>query len=133
MSQVNPYEAPRADLSEARHNGTMNPALERLIAARMLQARDQGGYSIGLFLRWNVKKYLLSIMAAVLNLLIFGFWLSLWPLVLVLAGFLAGEFVRDFGWFEATKRAWPLTVKVIDWPRLRAIADGVEVDLSHTS
>jgi hypothetical protein len=116
---VNPYAAPRAAISKS----PANPKLERLIARRILEAREQGGYSLGLFLRWQKLRYLLMIVyfSVAIGL---SAYRELWGLLWLVLGLLIGIMLRDLGWFRASARSWPFNERVIDWEKVRQIADG---------
>jgi hypothetical protein len=118
---VNPYAAPRAAISKT----PAKPKLERLIAQRILEAREQGGYSVGLFLRWQKMRYLLMIVyfSTAIGL---SAYMELWGLLWLVLGLLIGIVLRDLGWFRASARSWPFNERVIDWEKVRQIADGEE-------
>ena len=42
--------------------------------------------------------------------------------------FFVGRVVRDIRWWHALAKEWPLTAKLIDWPRVEAIAKGTATD-----
>jgi|GEM_PF-915816 len=126
MSETNPYEAPQSDLlppsSEVvKAKGALS---DKALAARMLQLHERGGYPLGLYLRWNAARYLLK---AVIYAGLFALCESanLRPLFLVLLGVFIGSVVRDFEWLRATQKTWPFNAKVINWEKVRALADGV--------
>jgi hypothetical protein len=49
-------------------------------------------------------------------------------------GMFAGAMIRDVGWLRAIKSKWPFMCKVLDWPKLEAIAgeDGDDEEASKT-
>jgi hypothetical protein len=115
----NPYEAPRAAIAKL----VGNPKLEQTIAKRLLEARDQGGYSIGLFLRWQGKRYVIMgiYFAILLGLCAFA---QAWLPFGILAGLMAGSALRDLGWYKASIKAWPFNDRVFRWDLIEQIADG---------
>lgn len=121
MSESNPYEAPLAKLSPAR----VQPITvkDQAIARRMLEARERGGYSLGLFYRWSARRYLVLV-------LIFGLGLGLlavaeaWPLFLITVGLVVGTLLRDLGWAGATAKTWHLTEQWTEWDRVARVARG---------
>jgi hypothetical protein len=119
VSEPNPYEAPRA-LSTPPRPFT---ARERVVAARWLQIRDQGGYTLGLFYRWNALGYLftLAYFGAVLGLLAV---LQLWMLFMLILGLWLGVLGRDLGWARAQARTWLIQEQVMEWDKVRRLADG---------
>ena len=119
VSEPNPYEAPRA-LSPPPWPFT---AKDQAYAARLLQARDQGGYTLGLFYRWNALRYLFTFayFGASLGLLAL---IQLWVLFWLMLGLSLGVLGRDLGWARAQARAWPVSERVIDWDKVRRLAEG---------
>jgi hypothetical protein len=100
----------------------MGAPLERKLAVRMLKIRDRGGYGLGLFLRWNAKRYLFSIVYFGVALAYLAY-AELWGLFSFALGLVAGMFLRDFGWVRAAAKSWPFTVRVTDWEEVQRIAD----------
>lgn len=43
-----------------------------------------------------------------------------------LAGFGIGAVVRDFGWFRATARVWPVLSQVVHWQKVDDLLEGRE-------
>jgi hypothetical protein len=119
VSEPNPYEAPRALSSPPRPF----TAKEQAHAARLIQVRDQGGYTIGLFYRWNALRYLffLTYFGAALGLLAV---LQLWVLFWLMLGLSLGKLGCDFGWARCQARAWPVSERLIDWDKVQRLAAG---------
>ncbi len=58
-----------------------------------------------------------------------GLWMTNWRLASVaFLAFFVGRVVRDIRWWHALAKEWPLTAKLIDWPRVEAIAKGTATD-----
>jgi hypothetical protein len=124
MSETNPYEAPSSPFAPPQPDrGAAGRRLDQKIAVRLLELRARGHYSGALFLRWQLRNYLIQLAA-------FGVWLAiiaygeLWPLFWAVLGFGAGMFARDFAWFRASRLAWPFNTRAMDWSEVQRIADG---------
>ena len=100
---------------------------DKILAERILQARQHGGYRVPLFIRMNAKGYLFLVVyfGAVLAFLAYaGLW---FPFVTVL-GIVFGVLLRDLSWLIGVQRTWPFVVRVTDWEKVQRIADGAEPD-----
>src|SRR4051812_30643833 len=109
MDEPNPYEAPTAPLA-ATTTGPLRK-IDRVIAARMIQAHDQGGYSAWLFVRWSFKGHLflfVYLVLAVAALVAFAGGEG----VATAIGVYFGLLLRDFMWCHASGIAWPFTERV---------------------
>src|SRR5512135_2940802 len=97
---------------------------DKTLAERMLQARERGGYSFLHFVRMNARGYVVLIVyfGAVL---IFCAFTAMWPVFAVVAGLIAGVFLRDVSWLIGIQRNWPFSAKVTDWGKVQKIADGL--------
>ena len=95
-----------------------------MLAERMLQARERGGYRILPFVRMNAKSYitLAVYFCAVLAVLA---WLELWPGVCVVLGLVFGVCLRDLSWLIGMQRTWPFGAGVTDWDKVQKIAAGL--------
>jgi hypothetical protein len=98
----------------------MKTISDRVLAARLLKARQEGGYRFGTFVRWKAKSYVISFVyfGAVPAFCLTAWWI-LFALVL---GMFLGMLLRDLGWVLASNRSWPLTVRVIDWVVVEELA-----------
>lgn len=123
MSEPNPYEAPRAELSSAPAPARPITVKGQAWARRMLEARRRGGYTVGLFYRWSALRYLFEFVyfGAILAFLAM---VEGWTLFMLLLGLYLGMLLRDFGRARATAAIWPLSERVTEWDRVRRIAEG---------
>ena len=99
----------------------MRTVSDQVLARRMLQMREQGGYRIGQFLRINARKYILYglyFVVALASLAVLGMWIGFY---LVLGLFL-GSSLRDLGWVRASRRTWPFTMRVVNWDLVEQLA-----------
>src|SRR5678816_3957132 len=101
----------------------MAKVTDQILAARMLESREQGGYRLGLFLRINAKGYAFIVLyfAAVLGFLAF---VRAWSVFAAVASFVIGVFLRDVVWLIGARRSWAFSRKVIDWDKVKRAADG---------
>jgi hypothetical protein len=120
VGDPNPYEAPRSDVST-----TLPPvaARDRKIAARMLEARDRGGFSIGLYYRWSALRHLFLLVYFGVVLLLLGA-VQLWVPFALMLGIYLGMLLQAHAVARVSTRTWPLTVRITDWETVRKIADG---------
>ena len=93
-----------------------------MLAERMLQARERGGYKFLPFLRMNAKGYtfLVAYFGAVLAFLAF---VELWTLFTAIAGLVIGVFLRDVSWLVGVQQTWPFVAKVTDWDKVKGAAE----------
>ena len=94
---------------------------ENEYAKRLLKHRENG-YSIIYAIKNNWKKYLFSITVFVMSLLITLAYLNNYVLYF-LVGLYIGTFLRDFGWFINIKKLWSFSEKIIDWNKVKEIAE----------
>jgi hypothetical protein len=94
---------------------------DQVLAGRLLKIRDQGGVRLGLYLRWNYKRYAFLLLYFTAALAYFAF-AGLWMGFALVLGMNVGFFARDFGWVNSTKRSWPFTLKITDWALVEALA-----------
>jgi hypothetical protein len=97
---------------------------DKTLAERMLQARERGGYRILPFVRMNAKGYLVLVVYFGVLLAFFAST-AMWPVFAVIAGVVAGVFLRDVSWLIGIQRTWPFSTKVTDWDKVQKIADGL--------
>lgn len=100
----------------------MNPHTEERIARQLLETRERG-FSYSLYLRHSFKQYLVLFLVIGVGCVALAFmevWTALWLMI----GMLAGSLLRDFGWVRRASLNWPFNVKVMDWDKVQAIADG---------
>jgi hypothetical protein len=101
---------------------TMKKASDKILATRLLEIRERGGYSFSLFVRINAKRYRFwSIYFGVILVLlgIAGDWI---PFGLVVS-FALGMLFCDSNWFRGQKIYWPFNEKVINWDAVKKISD----------
>jgi len=96
--------------------------LEKKYAGHLLRHKEHG-YSILYILQVSAFRYLLLILAAALVLVIYQFNQRDGGIYLFLLGLLVGAVMRDFGWLRQGKKVWPLYEKVIDWAKVKEIAE----------
>ncbi len=92
----------------------------------MLRARERGGYRILPFVRMNAKGYVVLVVYFGALLAFFAFT-AMWPVVAVIAGVVAGVFLRDVSWLIGIQRTWPFSAKVTDWDKVQKIAAGLPI------
>ncbi len=92
----------------------------------MLQARERGGYRFLPFVRMNAKGYVVLVVYIGALLAFFAFT-AMWPVFGVIAGVVAGVFLRDVSWLIGIQRNWPFSAKVTDWDKVQKIAAGLPV------
>ncbi|MCX6377272.1 MAG: hypothetical protein NTU88_14775 [Armatimonadetes bacterium] len=100
---------------------------DREIAKTLLLTRATG-FSIRRFMRKSVRRYFLSLLAA-LALLAGAVYEEGGPMKLFfVAGFgmYCGAFLRDAGWLRRMKKDWAFISRIIDWQRVEAMAEGNE-------
>ena len=91
-------------------------------ARLLLATREQGGYKFLRFIRTNKKGYLF-IGIYFLVFLAFLAFTSAWVAFGYVAFFLAGILLRDVSWFVGIRRSWPFHSKVIDWDKVKKVAE----------
>jgi len=100
----------------------MNEKTEKQFVGHMLYHKEHG-YSVFFILRKSALRYLILflffVLCAVLNRT--GF-LARGVFVFV-AGLIVGAVARDVGWIRQGKKAWALYERVIDWAKVKEIAD----------
>lgn len=92
----------------------------------MLQARELGGYRILPFVRMNAKGYVFLVVYFGALLTFFAFT-AMWPVFAVVAGVVAGVFLRDVSWLIGIQRNWPFSAQVTDWDKVRKLAAGLPI------
>ena len=123
MSEPNPYEAPRAELSSSPAPARPITVREQAWARRMLEARRRGGYTVGLFYRWSALRYLF-VFVYFGAILAFLAMVEGWALFMLTLGLLLGVLLRDLGSARATAVIWPFSERVTEWDKVRRIAEG---------
>jgi len=78
---------------------------------------------VGFFIRLNLWRYLLLVVAAVVAFLLLLFLGAGGSAYLVL-GLVAGALLRDFALFRRFKNTWPVTERVLDWERVSGLLEG---------
>jgi hypothetical protein len=100
----------------------MNDEFEKKYAGHMLHHKEHG-YSILYILRVSALRYLLLFALVALVLVLNSINRNGGGMTLFLLGLLVGSVLRDFGSFRQGRKIWPLYDKVIDWEKVREIAD----------
>ncbi len=101
----------------------MAPSINQRTAARLLDVHALGGYSLGLFMHWNVRRYVVVLVYVSAAVAFFGF-VKFWGMCLLLIGLLGGVWLREFGCMRSAIKAWPFFNAVTNWDRIQQIADG---------
>jgi hypothetical protein len=106
----------------------MSKLNEQMLAIRMLETRDRG-YSFGLFLRRQRKRYITQFSSFVFMFFIFAAMAPQLPAVgyLPLAfavGMVCGVYLRDFRWYRVFQSTWRFSVRTTDWKEVERIARG---------
>ena len=99
---------------------------DKTLAERMLRARERGGYRILPFVRMSAKGYVVLVFYFGALLAFFAF-AAMWPVFAVIAGVVAGVFLRDVSWLIGIQRTWPFSAKVTDWDKVHKIAAGLPI------
>ncbi|AFY38729.1 hypothetical protein Lepto7376_2450 [[Leptolyngbya] sp. PCC 7376] len=76
----------------------------------------------------NRSKRLFGFRIILIALSFYGFNISGQVLFLVAGGIFIGALSQDLGWFWKISKSWKLTQRIIDWEKVRLIANG-EFDL----
>jgi len=103
----------------------MNASREQVRARLLLHVREHGP-SYGRFVRSNLRLYAVLI-AFSLGLLAGAKSWHQWEPFCILAGMTLGCALRDLGWLRRGRHDWPFNVKVLDWDKVKRIADGESV------
>jgi hypothetical protein len=101
----------------------MAETINQRIAARLLDVRARGGYSLCIFLRWNAKRYSVVLVYTISAVAFFAF-MNYWGLCLLLIGLFVGVWLREFGYMRSAIKAWPFFSAVTNWENVQRIADG---------
>jgi hypothetical protein len=124
MGEENPYQSPGEQVSY--RDPASNAKLETLLSARLLEARDRGGYTLSLFYRWSATRYVIIMIYFTLVLALLAS-ADLWNLFAVMAGLLVGMLTRDFGWARGQAKMWPVQERLLNWDKVQRMADGEPV------
>ena len=102
----------------------MKKITEQYLANAYLVHREKD-YSPAFVIRGAIRLYILQI--AIFLIALWGAFalppsspykaLCIWG-----TGITMGAFIRDAGWLRRMKALWPLTQKLIDWPKVETIA-----------
>lgn len=100
---------------------------EQQMATVLLQNRSQG-VSMRRLIRRSGVGYLLTALIAVIFLSLFLCQDDVPIKFICLTGFglYSGALLRDIQWFNRIKKDWLFISRVLDWPRIEAIAEGKE-------
>jgi hypothetical protein len=93
-----------------------------VLAKRLLEARREGGYRVGSFLRRSSRRYLFLFVyfgAILIVLALMRYWVGLG----IVLGMILGAFLRDIGWVRSTQRSWPFTDTIINWDVVEELAN----------
>jgi hypothetical protein len=101
---------------------TMKKISDKILAKRLLELRERGGYSFPIFVRINSKRYrfwgiYFGVILALLSF--FGDW----PVFGLVVSFALGMLFCDSNWFRGQKIYWPFNEKVINWDAVKKISD----------
>jgi hypothetical protein len=100
------------------------------LAARMLEVRKRGGYTLGMFLRWNAKSYIFAVAYLTAAIAYFAWVEMSWGCYLVI-GLFAGMWLRDFGYLRAANKSWPFMDWALDWEKVEQLAGSGISDLDQ--
>jgi hypothetical protein len=95
---------------------------EATYAAHLIRAR-KSGHSWSYFFRSNAWRYVRLLAVFGLALAFFGY-IDMWSVFWLVTGMAAGVLLRDVGWVRSSQRAWPVSERIIDWEKVRQIAEG---------
>jgi hypothetical protein len=101
----------------------MGTPTNQKVAARMMEVSRRGGYSLGLFLRWQAKRYVVAVIYLAVAVAYFAYF-RLWSGCSLVIGLFSGMWLRDFGYLLAAKKTWPFLNMVTNWEKVKKIADG---------
>lgn len=116
--------ARKRQLTRSAHTAetrTMDQFSDRILARRMIEARDCG-HSFALFFRRYRKHYLLLVSYFGI-LLVASALVQFWMIFCAALGMLAGALLRDIGWMRSFRKTFPFSMKVTDWEKVTRIAD----------
>jgi hypothetical protein len=100
--------------------------LGRKIANLLLEARDKG-YTLGRYYRWQARIYVFLLLIFGAGIAYFA-WLGFEAAAVAMVGMLAGVLLRDFGVARGQMKSWPIQSRLLDWDRVRRLADGEALD-----
>jgi hypothetical protein len=92
--------------------------------AKQLLIYKENGFSTKTVFEKSRRRYLL-LSFAVVTFFIIGVLLKDYISFLG-AGLFLGMLLRDGSWIKATAKSWPFTEKVIDWEKVKKIAESEE-------
>jgi hypothetical protein len=99
----------------------MKTSSEKILAERILQAHEQGGQLPFSYVRSNAKFYWIT--AGIFGALMLITALEQrMPAFFLIMGTAIGVFCRDIAWIQTTQRAWPFYERIIDWDKVRKLA-----------
>ena len=101
----------------------MNGKTERRLAAQILHLKEHG-YTVPYIIRRLAIQYAILFALLVLCITLNHKGLLLESTLMFMTGLIVGAVARDVGWLRQSKRLWPLYAKIIDWGKLKEIADG---------
>jgi len=100
---------------------------DQTIAKSLLLNRAHG-FSALRFIRKSARRYFVSILVA-LALLAGVVWQAGIPMKLLFMlgfGMYCGALLRDIGWLRRMKKDWESTSRIIDWEKVKAMAEGIQ-------
>ena len=117
MDTTNPYQALRGERSIAS---------EKKFASRLLLFRDSQ-LTLGKLYRVQAKFQVLLILMFGAGVAYFA-WFNFQPGVYLMVGALVGVLLRDFGIMRAQTKLWPMQHRVLDWQKVKRMAQGEDLD-----
>ncbi len=96
---------------------------DTIFASYLLHHKEQG-YSIMYVIRKSAIRYLILFFALVFFILLYHARYIVFSGFVFIIGLVIGAIARDVGWFRQSRRLWPFYDKVIDWSKVRQIAEG---------
>jgi hypothetical protein len=100
---------------------------DTVFASHLLYHKEHG-YSVLYLLRKSTMRYLILFLAFIVLFLLYCIGYLDISGILFISGLVIGGVARDAGWFLQGKRLWPLYEQVIDWSKVRQIAEKETTD-----
>ena len=96
--------------------------MEKQLAVQMIHLKEHG-YSVLYILRKSWIRYLCLFAMFALCVILNRIGFILGGGLIFITGLLAGAVASDAGWIRKSKKVWALYEKVIDWTKVKEIAD----------
>jgi|ERR1041384_1637738 hypothetical protein len=100
----------------------MKKVSDKILAKRLLEIRERGGYKLSFFIRINAKRYWFC---GIYFGVILG-WLAVnggWLIFAPVASFALGMLFCDANWFQGQKKYWPFNEKIVNWDAVKRISE----------